>query len=245
VLEKYVLHDGLRDHRSELMSSTSSPGNVYHLNEPWVSTALRTSEEYEKVTGDALDFFARRFQWTQSEREEREQVHPYQRLACRSCRKEYGMHLFIPKGPTIDETVDDMLRGELIYKNSIGYTGRFQPCFYSGGAFDSRFVRETAREIYKVMNTFRAQMLAERSRFVEKHGSTKGYKPRFVYGDNVDEVFDKASESTFPKPARAPIGLNPERFIERCEGCQQWLHDCEFGVKYCELCKERKPRAKA
>ena len=89
----------------------------------------------------------------------------------------------------------------------------------------------------------RAQDIIEEARYMQEHGSIKGYKARFLYDDDLETLFHEAANKSLPAKGRAPVGLNPERFIARCEECKQWLHGCEFNVKFCENCLESKAAA--
>jgi hypothetical protein len=117
----------------------------------------------------------------------------------------------------------------------------FSRRFYSGGVFDAKKIHYPT---YKALATLDSQLTAEKTRHWVKHETLEGYKPRFTYGTNLDALFERASTMHFEESKRAPVGLNPERFIASCQGCQQWLLDCEFGVQFCEKCNESKPGAK-
>lgn len=141
------------------------------------------------------------------------------------------------------ETVDELLHGEVSYAHTVGHCGDFGPSFYSGGAFSSLYVGPDARTWYQLLGVMRAQQIIEKARYIRKYGSAVGHKQRFVYDDDLAHVFRMAGDCNLPANGRAPVGLNPERFIARCKGCQDWLHGCEFGVQYCEKCMESKPPA--
>ena len=49
----------------------------------------------------------------------------------------------------------------------------------------------------------------------------------------ISEAFDKASQIQLQEPKRSPIGLNPERFVERCNSCKKWLLGERYGTKEC------------
>jgi hypothetical protein len=141
------------------------------------------------------------------------------------------------------ETVEDLLHGPWSYKHSVGWCGDFGPSFYSGGALNSFFVGTNARAYYQLLGVMHSQQIIEEARYIRQHGSAKVDNARFVYGDNLECVFSDAAEQKLPANGRAPVGLNPERFIAQCKECQQWLHECEFNVQYCEKCIESKPAA--
>ena len=50
-------------------------------------------------------------------------------------------------------------------------------------------------------------------------------------------VFIEASLLDFPKSKRPVVGLNPERFIRKCQSCQDYLHGCVYGELFCIKCK--------
>jgi hypothetical protein len=139
--------------------------------------------------------------------------------------------------------VEDVLHGDISFMKSVGDCGDFEPSFYSAGAFNSCNVGKNARAHYQLISVLRGQQFIEQARYLRKHGTHDGHKERFVYGDNLEDVFEKAANHDFPANGRAPVGLNPERFIAKCKGCSQWLHECEFHVQYCNQCEESKPPA--
>ena len=81
-----------------------------------------------------------------------------------------------------------------------------------------------------------SQTLFELSAYVMKHGSPIGYKKRFVYGSDLVDTIRKAQRTPLQQAARPPIGLNPERFVERCEQCHKWLLGNRYSVKDCQNC---------
>lgn len=200
----------------------------------------------EKSENHALEYFSKRDNWSEEFRQEVMSVPEEGRLACRRCRRDYGLQLVLDQVPSFIESVesvDDVLRGEVSYKHTLGWCGGFDPSFYCGGAFNSYYVGVKARSRHQLLMVLAAQQIIEEARYVRKHGSRQGYQPRFVYDDEIYYVFQEAAERNFVPSGRAPVGLNPERFIATCKGCQQWLHGCEFNVQYCEDCEERKPAA--
>jgi hypothetical protein len=202
-----------------------------------------TIEIFEKSPGDAIDYFAKSMDWSQQERDEVEAIPSHLRFACKHCRNAYALNLVLQQAPIELTTVDDSLRGDLTFMYSKGNCGDFNPSWYCGGAFSSLLVRKNARNIEEAYMMLRGQSIAELGRYILKHGSPVGYVKRFTYGKSVNEAFGEASKLIFPDMARPPIGLNPERFIGKCDNCGQWLHGCEFGVKMCESCENAKPRA--
>jgi len=215
-------------------------------------TSFYSAALIEKSDGHAIEYFAKRDNWTDERRQEVMSCPDYLRLVCKNCRKEYGLQLVLDEVPSTVasvETVEDLLHGEFIYRNSTqndylnGHGFHFSPSFYSGGAFDSAYVGRGATSIDKLLAVMRGQHIIEEARHIRKHGSIEGYKTRFVYSKNLETVFADAANHTFPFNGRAPVGLNPERFIARCKGCQQWLHGCECSVEYCESCSDSKPAA--
>jgi hypothetical protein len=63
------------------------------------------------------------------------------------------------------------------------------------------------------------------------------------------EIFNgtrgRFSQLVLPGSNRAPVGLNPERFISRCQSCNAWLHDCEFGTLSVSHARAETPRQKS
>ena len=107
------------------------------------------------------------------------------------------------------------------------------------GVFNSTFVRDDARPILKILSMLHSQSIFEVSAYVMKHGSPNEYKKRFVYGSDLMDTLQKASRTPLQKAARPPIGLNPERIVDRCEQCQEWLPGNRYGVKECERCRSK------
>lgn len=200
----------------------------------------------EKSPGHAIEYFAKRDNWSEEEREEVSEIPEHQRFACRECRKDYGLSLVLDKAPadlTSEGTVEDVLHGEWSYRHSTGFCGDFDPSFYSGGAFNSFFVGTNARSWDQLLGVMRSQHRIEEARYIRRHGTIDGYQERFVYGGNREHIFNDASEKNLSPNGRAPVGLNPERFIAKCKDCKEWLHECEFSVEYCERCEGSKPAA--
>lgn len=207
----------------------------------WYSIAL-----IEKSEGHAFEYFAQRDRWSEELRKDMEEIPEHQRLACRQCRRAYGLSLVLDKAPsevTAIGSVQDLLHGEWSYRHSIGHCGDFDPSFYSGGAFNSFFVGSRARSWSEQLGVLMSQQRIEEARYIRRYGTNDGYQARFVYGDTLESVFRDAANANLPRNGRAPVGLNPERFIAKCKGCQEWLHECEFNVKYCNQCVESKPAA--
>lgn len=201
----------------------------------------------EKSEGHSNEFFSKRDNWTVNRRQEVLSFPEHQRFVCRSCREDYAFQLVLQKLPPevqTAETVEDLLHGDLSYKQGAGYKGEFNPSFYSAGAFNSARVGDNARAHYQLLSALDAQDILEEGRyFLLKHGSYKGFKERFIFGYFLEGLFNVASSHAFPVSGRAPVGLNPERFVARCQECNQWLHGREFNVQYCDRCAESKPAA--
>jgi len=154
--------------------------------------------------------------------------------------------IFIKNEYPVGDDVDDYdLRGEKALMLTNGYKGMTpDPSFYSGGTFDSTQVRDSARSNIQAREMLFTQNRLEKIRHVRKHGTVEGYQQRFTFSDDLAKVFEEASQLVLPGSNRAPVGLNPERFIPRCQSCNAWLHDCEFGTLVCEPCESRNPRNK-
>lgn len=200
----------------------------------------------EATEGHAVEYFSQRDSWSEEERQEILSYPEHRRFVCRGCRETYAMALILDNGsPVIQnaETVEDLLHGEVSYMQGRGWKGDFMPSFYGCGAFNSERVGNNARTDYQLYRALRAQDIMESNRYFHKHGTVEGYRKRFVYGYFLEEVFSLAAEHDFPSNGRAAVGLNPERFVARCKGCSQWLHECEWNVQYCDHCGESKPAA--
>lgn len=194
--------------------------------------------------GDAIEFFSKRFKWTESDLRKVDEVDPYLRMACRRCKDEYMLiRVVMAQYPTLMkeyELEEDHLRGDFSYMHSSGEpNGHFRPSFYAGGVFDSTRARDNARRTVENVAMLRAQSIFEVSAYVLKHGSPEGYKKRFVYGCDLSDTLQKAWRTSLQKPARPLIGLNPERFVERCKQCKSWLVGNRYGSNDCQRCSRR------
>ncbi|KAL3913286.1 MAG: hypothetical protein SGILL_006554 [Bacillariaceae sp.] len=222
---------------------------------------------FEKTKGHAMEYFARRGYWDNEMRERVMATMPEERMACKRCRQEYGLCLFL-EGESKVRFVDDVLCGEKCLKMGPGEKGTLSPSFYGGGVFAASIVRDDCLDRNTVRMRLRGQSLAEHCRYILKHGNADGFQARFLHDDDdfvftegfqrktrhrlydrslplvLERIFKKASEHQFPGASRPPIGLNPERFIGECKSCKQWLHGCEFGTEYCSECQNSKPAAK-
>jgi hypothetical protein len=177
------------------------------------------------------------------------------RVACKNCRYRY----YISTTAKQSDPVFDQLDEENILREPAcqGWKGEYSQsiradrnvfshgsafcAFYCGSCFDSRLAREEF-SFRQLLGSLWSKKSLESEREKTKV-SNKRSGPRFVYGHRLASVFENARRNIFPTPARAPVGLNPERFVAKCEGCQKWLLDSEYGVQFCEQCSERKPPA--
>ena len=202
---------------------------------------------FEKQENEALEFLARRDNWTEEVKNEMRAIHPWRRMCCGMCRYEYENYAFLKRhdeyGERIEMDADELLRGESYYRRQ----GRhiFSPCFYSGSVFDGSRNRFHPHEVHKALASLDSQLQAEKARYFVKNNTYDGHIPRYTFDTDLDDVFEKGSRMTFPASKRNPVGLNPERFVAKCESCMQWLLDCEFGTKFCEICENRKPSGNA
>ena len=207
-----------------------------------------TMKLFERSPGDAIDFFSQRFHWSEEDKRLVNEVDPYLRMACQKCKQDYNLirvvmarHPGLMKEYELDE---DILHGRFAYstRSRLAYAHWFTPSFYSGGVFSSTHVRNNARRTLKIYAMLFSQSVFELSAYVMKHGSAEGYKKRFVfeYGDYAESdlvsTLRLAQKTVLQEPARPPIGLNPERFVERCGQCQSWLVGNMYGSKQCRRC---------
>jgi hypothetical protein len=139
-------------------------------------------------------------------------------------------------------TVEDFLHHQQFRRQQ--HRNIFEPSFYSGGVFDSRrgpFADDFP--LYQALTSLQSQLDGEQTKYFIKHGTKEGFKPRFAFGDDMGSLFEKASAIVFSEGARPTVGLNPERFIEKCPSCKEWLLGYEFNTEYCEPCGSRKQAA--
>lgn len=214
-------------------------GNPYYMYSFFV---------FEKEGFDALDFFAKINDWDDGQRTAIEAVHPKCRVACRKCRWKYEDYVFVKQNIGPDVTEEDLLHDRSFARRDprrLPGRGVFVRSFYSGGVFDSKRHSDNAYTGDQALTLLESQRRAEKTQHFVKHDTNDGYLPRFIFGTDIDELIKETSTTQFAESKRPPVGLNPERFVAACDSCQVWLTDCEFGVKYCEKCIERKPQAKA
>ena len=140
-------------------------------------------------------------------------------------------HLVLKVGPPdFGNSVDELLHGEMCY---------WRGSFYAGGAFDSTAVRAKARSARTYRSLLEAQAAAEKGKYLICHGSYDGYKQRFTYEFDLEDLLEEASTLNFEEPNRRPLGLNPERFMAECEKCQKEMPEREYGTKVCDECGKR------
>lgn len=201
---------------------------------------------FESTKGDALQFYQHFLGWSQESQEKIEQIPEKLRVVCKNCRFQYGLDLVLRNAPESikeEKTTDELLHGDMHYCHTWRYSNStFDPSFYCVGVFNSEWVRSKARAKYLALEALGSQSRAEAARYILKHRTMDGYQSRFIYSTYLDGLF--AVTQSFPAPSRAPVGLNPERFIQKCKSCSTWLTGCEFDVDYCERCEDRKPEAK-
>ena len=178
-------------------------------------------------------------------------------FTCRRCRYEYAIWLVFKGDPRVD-LLDFDLRDEegLSFLFGESYKGgitHFTGSFYGCSAFNSTLVRDSARTIEQTRWLLESQKIAERARYLVRHlgeecatsknfslFEEKGkYRDRFVFSDTLVNVLSKGESRVFPNNAKAPVGLNPERFVETCEACSKYILGHEFGTTLCEQCKSK------
>ena len=215
-----------------------------------------TMKLFERSPGDAIDFFSQRFHWSEEDKRLVNEVDPYLRMACLKCKQDYNLiRVVMQRYPDLlkeYELDEDILHGRFAYSSSNCSDNHvwFSPSFYSGGVFSSTHVRSNARRTLKIYAMLFSQSVFELSAYVMKHGSAEGYKKRFVFErcdfkcgsdarwlkSDLISTLKLAQNTALQEPARPPIGLNPERFVERCDRCQNWLVGNMYGSKQCSRC---------
>jgi hypothetical protein len=197
---------------------------------------------FEKDGESPLEFFAKYNSWSDGTRLHVEETDPRQRVACRRCRYSYENYVFLKSTTDEMHTVEDFLHHQQFRRQQ--HRNIFEPSFYSGGVFDSRrgpFADDFP--LYQALTSLQSQLDGEQTKYFIKHGTKEGFKPRFAFGDDMGSLFEKASAIVFSEGARPTVGLNPERFIEKCPSCKEWLLGYEFNTEYCEPCGSRKQAA--
>ncbi|KAK1742088.1 hypothetical protein QTG54_007661 [Skeletonema marinoi] len=218
--------------------------DVRNLRGPRVTGMIYTMKMFETIPGDAISFFKERFGWSADDLAAVNEVDPYLRVACTKCKNEYNLiRVVMAKYPDLMKEYDledDNLRGDFAYMHTCGggQNIRYSPSFYGGGVFNSTFVRNSARPTIQILSMLHSQSIFEVCAYVMKHGSPYEYKKRFVYGSDLMATLQKASRTPLQKAARSPIGLNPERIVDKCELCHCWLLGNRYGVKDCQRCMQ-------
>ena len=196
-----------------------------------------TQKMFEVSEGDAIDYFSKRFEWTAEDRRMVNEVDPNLRMSCTRCKHEYlVVRVISKKYPALmkeyDIDIEDgNFRGDFSYAHSgdmIPTGSSIESCFYSGNVFDN-----SRRSDHKIWGMLRAQSFFEVCSHVLKHGTPDGYIKRFEYGDRWSL---RNLQVPLREPTRQPIGLNPERFMEKCIGCKKWLIGERYGTEICEDC---------
>lgn len=187
---------------------------------------------FEHEQGDAIKFFSSVYEWPAHQRSFVESVPQNELVACRKCRMDYALHLFLKDFRLLDDSsTNDILHGDFSYFHHMRY---FAPSFYGGGVFDCKLVGVHARTAVIQLAALQAQSMAEKARRFWKLGPDTIKEDRFIFGTNHEELFRR--KARFYSSTRPPIGLNPERFIGVCENCQDYLLGCEYGTQYCPKC---------
>merc|ERR1712238_84528 len=127
-------------------------------------------------------------------------VHEWEQVACRQCRIEYEDYAFLKRRPDfMGEIAKDLLKGDRSLIRGNG-NNLFHRTFYSGGVFDSRRCGNNAITQFRAISSLESQLVAEKMRWEMMNGrlsltttSDKIYKPRFAYGSNHTDLFEKHS----------------------------------------------------
>ena len=209
---------------------------------------LYTIIMFERAEGEVINFLSKRDKWSQQRLAEIQSMNPWSLICCRKCRYDYENYAFIGRQPSYwtkydakDDHGDNALLSESSFKRRHERRSIFKPVFYSGGVFDGRRQKNELGGFSSTLCRLDSQLLAEKARYFDKNGgSYDGYKPRFVYGGDIDHLFRNASKVSFEEHKRNPVGLNPERFVATCKHCRQWLMHHEYGTEYCDECQTTK-----
>ena len=203
---------------------------------------------FEEAEGDALDYFSKVHNFDKAKVQE--DHHPWLIRCCRRCRHMYETYAFLKRNPDYanrigsEDAENELLSGPSYKRQNMDMRHPFSPSFYSGGVFDGRRNRYKPGYVEVILRRLESQLDAERARHFQKHDTYKGYKKRFVYRTDINNLFESASEILFEGSKRNPVGLNPERFIATCKHCRQWLVGHEYGSEYCDDCQNKKPKAR-
>ena len=215
---------------------------------------------FELEDRHALDFFSKRHGWSTEEKDLVARHPSTQCYACDHCRYEYAMYVVFSKDPLASLMDPDDLREAVSFAKGRtvkgGGTDRggsfsgFMPSFYGVGAFNPILVKWWGRSAVQLCDTLQSQLTAERARYLVKHlgeesalrknlsifspHKNDAYKNRFTYSTSL-QIF--LGGHIFPESNRAPVGLNPERFVEKCRSCNDYLIACEYGTEVCQRCK--------
>ena len=210
---------------------------------------------FEKYEGHATEFFRKLHNWSDEYYNEMVNTASHLRRACVRCRERYGMHAFLENESPVDADSDitDIPKTFKKTRENYSYSPTLHPSFYGGPAFDATLVKSRARNLYEARSMLKAQSAAEESRYMLRHNTLEGYSPRFTHtkilpGERypsdfpwnavLDQVFSDAEALLYQRTKKPPVGLNPERFIAKCELCEEWLHGYEYGASRCDGCQQ-------
>ena len=203
-------------------------------------TSIDLNHIFERTKDDVFNFLAQRDQRDEAKKAEIQKLNPFQRVVWRKCRYLYENYCFLRTQDMYGKRIE-LPKGEISFSRCRS-TELFNASFYSGGVFDSRRARNDPWFWPQALASLGSQLQAEKARYFMKHGPYAGYNPRSAYTTDIKEILKEASTITLSSSKRNPVGLNPERFVNRCEekNCRAWLIGCECGTKYCELCESLK-----
>jgi len=214
---------------------------------------------FEIRPGHAIEFLSKRHGWTEDDRRLVASYPSTRCFTCQECRYEYAIWLVFSGDSRVNFLDFDLRDDEgglsfLFGTNEKGGITHFSGSFYGCPAFNSRLVRDSARTIEQMGWLIQSQHIAERARYLVQHlgeeecttytkfslySESKLCPDRFVADESLDGVLSVGERRVFPSSAKAPVGLNPERFVEVCKACSQYLLGCEFGTTLCKQCESQ------
>jgi len=165
---------------------------------------------FEREEGEAMDFFADFFRWSDADRRTVESIHPWSRQCCKECRYRYEEYAFLKRNPGNADSLDNIFRDATFSR----YTDRnmFAPRFYSGGVFDSTRHHDSAFIKPAALQALESQLLAEKTRHWIKHGEAAAYLPRFVFDEGtklpVSSLCSHAASNMFLRFTCCPTRFN-------------------------------------
>ena len=156
--EEHSSHDDDDDTPEQFSPLGNDPMGVYRYlgwNCPY------TIKMFEKSPDDAIDFFQKRFNWSDEDKRKVFEIDPYLRMSCPKCKNEYNLvRVVLPQFPELMKEYsieEDNLRGMFSYYMHAHGFYNYSPSFYAGGVFDSTLVYGDAKPSVQILSKLHSQ----------------------------------------------------------------------------------------